>query len=249
MTRPCALITFFGLFAGLAFADDALPKAETILDHFIEVTGGKVAYEKRTSETMTGTVEISAQNLTGKLTAYSAPPDKAYRMMEIDGVGKFEEGATGGVAWSNDPINGPRLKSGEEKAQSLREALFNGQVNWRQMYAKAEMAGVESIDGEECYKVMLTPADGKPETMYYQKKSGLAVKMTTVASSPMGEFPVEQVLSGYKDFDGVKMPTKMVEKTAGQEIVITIQTVQINQDIPADRFNPPAAIKTLLEKK
>jgi outer membrane lipoprotein-sorting protein len=45
------------------------------------------------------------------------------------------------------------------------------------------------------------------------------------------------------------MPAKMVEKTAGQEIVITIQTVQINQDIPADRFNPPAAIKTLLEKK
>lgn len=250
MTRRVALLAFFGFGLGLpSWADDALPKAETILDHFVEVTGGKAAYDKRKSEIMIGTVEMAAQGVKGTLTRYSAPPDKSYTVMELQGVGKMEEGASGGQAWSNDPINGPRVKVGDEKAQSLREAVFNGQMNWRKMYAKAETTGVEKVDGEDCYKVVFTPMEGKPETTYYQKKSGLAVKTTTVASTPMGELPVETTISEYKEFDGVMMPTKTVERVAGQEMLFTIDSVKVNPDIPADRFNPPADIKALLDKK
>jgi hypothetical protein len=249
MTRRFAIFLVFSACPGWTFADDALPKAETILDRFIEVTGGRAAYEKRQSEVMTGHVEMTAQNLKGTLTRYSAPPDKSYTVMELDGVGKIEEGSAGGVAWENNPMTGPRIKSGAEKAQSLREATFNGPLNWQKMYVKAETAGVETIDGEECYKVVLTPAEGKPETTYYQKKSGLVVRTTTVASSPMGEFPVEQDVSDYKNFDGVLLPTKMVQKVAGQEIVFTIDSVKVNEQITADRFNPPAEVKALMEKK
>jgi hypothetical protein len=249
MTRLVAFNVILGAFAGLAFADDALPKAETIVDRFVEVTGGKAAYEKRKNEITTGTVEITAQGLKGNMTRYAAEPDKSYVAMDLDGVGKIEQGTVGGVAWEKNPMLGPRIRSGEERAQAMREAVFNGQLNWRQMYAKAETTGVETIDGEECYKVVFTPAEGKPETTYYQKKSGLAVKMVTVAANPMGEFPVEQIISDYKDFDGVKIPTKMLEKVAGQEMLLTIQTVKVNQDIAADRFDPPADIKALIDKK
>ena len=249
MTRRVAIFVVFSAFSGWTFADDALPKAETILDRFVEVTGGKGAYEKRKSEIMTGHVEMTAQNVKGTLTRYSAPPDKSYTLMELDGVGKIEEGSAGGVAWENNPMTGPRVKSGEEKAQSLREGMFNGQLNWQKMYVKAETTGLETIDGEECYKVVLTPAEGKPETTFYQKKSGLVVRTTTVASSPMGEFPVEQDVSDYKTFDGVLLPTKMVQKVAGQQIVFTIDAVKVNEQIAPDKFNPPAEIKALMDKK
>jgi len=254
MTRRAAILGIFSAFAGLALAapapaDDGLPKAETILDHFIEVTGGKAAYAKRKTEVTTGTVEVSAQGLKGTLTRYAAEPDKSYTEMDLDGVGKIEQGTGGGVAWEKNAMTGPRVKSGEEKAQAMREAIFNGELNWREMYPKAETAGIETIDGEECYKVVLTPAEGKPETTYYQKKSGLAVKTVTVATTPMGEFPVEQLVSDYKDFGGVLMPTKLVQKVAGQEMTMTIQTVKVNQEIPDNRFDPPAEIKALLQKK
>ena len=249
MTRRVAIFVVFSACSGWTFADDALPKAETILDRFVEVTGGKATYEKRKTEIMTGHVEMGAQNVKGTLTRYAAPPDKSYTVMELDGVGKIEEGSAGGVAWENNPMTGPRVKGGEEKAQSLREAVFNGQLNWQKMYVKAETTGVESIDGEECYKVVLTPAEGKPETTFYQKKSGLVVRTTTVASSPMGEFPVEQDLSDYKTFDGVLLPTKMVQKVAGQQITFTIDTVKVNEQIAPDKFSPPAEIKALMDKK
>ena len=231
-----------------AAATASLPKAETILDRFVEATGGKAAYDKRTGEISTGTFEMAAQGIKGSLTVYSAAPDKSYRVIELDGIGKVESGTGNGIAWEKNPMLGPRVMSGEEKAQNLREAAFNGAVNWRSLYVKAETTGVETIDGEECYKVVLTPAEGKPLTSYFQKKSGLAVKQSMVAASAMGEAPVDVAVSDYKSFGGILTPTKMVQKVAGQEFTISIDKVQVNPEIPPDRFAIPAEVRALLQK-
>jgi hypothetical protein len=247
MIRKLAVVAWFGAITALA-ADEALPKAETILDRFIEVTGGANAYQKRKTETVTGTVEFGAQGLKGTLTRYAADPDNNYSMIELEGIGKIEAGARSGVAWEMSPILGPRVKSGEEKAQTLREGTFNAELHWRKLYPTVETAGVEMVDGEDCYKVVLTPAEGKTVTTYFQKKSGLAVKITTVAVTQMGEIPLEVIMSDYKDFAGVRVPTRHTERVAGQEMTMTIQSVQVNGEIPADRFDPPAEIKALLNK-
>jgi hypothetical protein len=239
--------------AGWIFAQDAaktdLPKAETILDHYVEVTGGKAAYQKRTTEIQTGTFEIPAQGLKGAVTIYSAPPDKSFTSIDLGGMGTIESGTVDGVAWQNSAMTGAQVKSGEEKAQSLREATFNGTVNWRDMYPSVETKGVETVDGEECYKLVLTPKEGKPVTEYFQKKSGLAVKRETIAvSQQVGEVPVEVALSDYKDFGGVLTPTKITQKAMGLEFTITVSSIKVNEAIPADKFDPPADVKALLKK-
>jgi len=246
MIHKIALLGFLGALTGLA--DDALPKAETILDRYVEVTGGKAAYAKRKSEVSMGTIEFAAQGLKGTVTRYSADPDKSYAIIDLEGIGKMEQGSVNGVFWDKNPMMGARVKSGEEKAQSMREGMFNAALNWRKMYSKAETIGVETLDGEECYKVSLTPNEGKPETAYFQKKSGLQVKHAMTAVSPMGEIQIEMTMADYKAFDGIQVPTKMVQKAAGQEFVITIQTVKVNEPLPADRFEPPAEIKSILSK-
>lgn len=254
MMRRTALLTLLvslvgGEFAAPALAaDEALPTPDAIIARYIEVTGGQAAYEKRTSEIATGTVLYAAQGLKGTLERYSQAPDNSYTAIEFTGVGKFEQGVENGVAWEKSNLLGPRVKSGAEKAQALREAVFNNELNWKKLYPKAETAGVETIDGEECYKVVLTPPDGKPETSYYQKKSGLVVKTTMTAVNQMGEIPVDESFSDYKNFDGVLMPTKLTQHAAGQEITMTIDSVKVNQPIPAGKFDLPADIKALLAK-
>jgi hypothetical protein len=225
----------------------ALPKAETILDHFVEVTGGKAAYEARKGEIATGTFSLAAQGIKGAMTQYSAPPDKSYVVVDLDGIGKIESGTGDGIAWDKNAMTGPRLKSGDEKAESLRDAAFNGSVDWRSLYPNVETLGVETIDGEECYKVQLSPPTGKPITSYYQKKSGLLVKRVMTAVTAMGEVPAEVAVSDYKKFGDVLSPTKIVQKAAGQEVMISIDTIK-NEEIPADKFDPPAEIKALLKK-
>jgi len=238
-----------GLLPGArAFAADPLPSAESILDRYVEVTGGKQVYEKRKTEIAIGTLEYPAQGVKGTITRYEAEPDNYYATLEIPGIGKIEMGVAGGVAWENSALMGPRVKSGEEKQQAVREATMNSTLYWRKLFPKAETVGMETVDGQECYKVVLTPAEGKPETMYFQKKSGLAVKTTTVAVSPMGEIPVEVLVANYKNFDGVLAPAKTTQKAAGQEFTISIDKVQVNSEIPAERFAFPPEIRALLAK-
>ncbi len=247
MNRRVALIAFAWVIRALA-ADEALPAGATILDHYVEVTGGKAAYEKHKTEVETGKLEFGALGLKGTLTAYSAEPGQHYSRLDIEGVGKVEMGVSDGVAWENNSISGPRIKTGEERLQAVRDARINQPYHWRELYSKAETIGSEDVGGEDCYKVLVTPAEGNPVTMYFGKKTGLMTKTTLVATSQAGDIPAETTVSEYRDFGGVRIPTKMTEKAVGQEFTITIVDLKVNQEIPPERFELPAEIKALQKR-
>jgi zinc protease len=244
LTRLTILGALFGVFARA----QPLPKAETILDRYSEVTGGKAAYQKHTYETMTGTISFPAQGLGGKLTRYAMAPDKEYSALELGPIGKIESGFTNGVAWEKSVILGPRIKTGDEKDQAAREALFDAQVDWRKIFPKAETLGSESVNGEDCYKVLLTPPSGKPEMRFYSKKSGLLLRTTTTAVSPMGEVAVDVEVSDYKNFDGILFPTQSKSKMGAQQMDMVITGVSFDQPFPAGAFDLPPEIKALVNK-
>jgi hypothetical protein len=234
---------FIGLLLASAGAFGAdLPSAESLLDRFVEVTGGEAAYAARTSEIARGTVEMPAMGLKGTLVRYAAEPDQYLVVMEIPGIGKVLSGVKDGVAWEMSDLMGARTKTGVERGEALREARFNANAAWRDLYPKVETAGEESVDGEDCYKVVMTPAEGAPETLYLSKKTGLGVKMTVIASTQMGDIPAEMLFTNYKDFGGILTPSRIVNRTAGQEIVLTIQSVEANPVIPAGQFDLPAEV-------
>src|SRR5579872_4019873 len=171
--------------SGVRLAADDLPKAETILDKYIEATGGKAAYEKNHNEITTGKMEFTGKGISGNVLSYRAEPDKSYTEIEIQGIGKIKEGSDGKTAWSLSAIQGPHLKEGDEKAQAMMAGKFNSELNWRDVYKKVETTGVEQVEGKDCYKVVLTPSQGSPITRYYDKQSSLLIKMTMVAKNPM----------------------------------------------------------------
>jgi len=230
------------------YGADPLPSAESILDRYVQVTGGKQAYEKRKSEIAHGTVDFPALGIKGTMTRYAAQPDKYYYTVDIAAIGKMEAGVNDSIAWENSAILGPRVKSGVERAEAIREGNMNATVNWRKLYPKVENAGIETIDGQECFKVVMTPAEGQPITGYYQKKSGLQVKLTTVATSQLGDIPLEIIASDYKDFGGILEPAKVIQKAGTQEFTMTLERVEVNPAIPAATFALPAEVRALVDK-
>jgi zinc protease len=248
MNRRFALAVLSAFTIPIFGADEALPAAATILDRYVDVTGGKAAYEKHKTEIETGKLEFGALGLKGTLLTYSAEPDQHYSRMDLDGIGKVEMGVSGGVAWENNSISGPRIKTGEERAQALRDARINAPYHWRELYPKVETTGAEIVEGEDCYRVLLTPAEGNPETMYFGKKSGLLKKTTVIATSQLGDVPAELIASEYREFGGILVPAKMKQKAAGQEFTITIDDVKVNREFPPERFALPAEIKALLNQ-
>ncbi len=244
MRLLASLLTFT---AFLSAASD-LPKAEAILDKYVEVTGGKEAYDKIHSSISNGTMEIPAQNIKGTVTVYNAEPAMEYTVIEIGGLGKMEEGTDGNVAWALSAMQGARIKEGDERAAALKSANFKNRAHWQDFYKGAETVGTESVDGKSCYKIVLTPKEGKPETEYYDKSSGLLVKQTATLKTPMGEIPVETSVAGYRKESGLLVPHKMQQNAMGQQFEISIDSIKMNADIPKDRFDLPAEIKALQAK-
>jgi hypothetical protein len=239
-----------GCFAvALPAAEETAPAAEKILDRYIEVTGGRAAHEKVKSAIVTMTMSMPAQGMKANITSYTITPKKHYVAVEIPGVGLMEEGSDGVVAWSKNAMMGPRLKEGEEKEIAFRSNAMDKEVKWREYYTSAETAGVETADGKTLYKVVMTPKVGSTETRYYDKETGLMVKMAMKQKTPMGEIPSETAFSDYKSFDGILGPTKMAVKAGPQEMQMTIDSIKFNADIPADKFQIPADVQALIDKK
>jgi len=174
------------------------PTAERILDRYVEVTGGKAAYAKIRTEVNTGAIEYVGKGVKGPVAAYLAGDDSSYLVLEIPGAGKIEQGTTHGVAWERSALMGPRLKSGEEKAQALREAGVTPRADWKKHFVKAELAGEETVEGQACWRVVLTPREGKPETRFYDKETGRLVRVDQTVTSPMGEIQAQTYVEDYR---------------------------------------------------
>ena len=78
MNRRTALTV--GL-AALARAAEKQPTAEEILDKYIDVTGGRAAYEKVKTEVANATMEFVGKAVKGRITLYKAVPARNYALV------------------------------------------------------------------------------------------------------------------------------------------------------------------------
>ncbi|MBV9771803.1 MAG: hypothetical protein JOZ32_19690, partial [Bryobacterales bacterium] len=142
----------------------------------------------------------------------------------------------------------PRIKQGVERADALREGAFNAPLYWQKLYEKGETVGLQTIDGHDCYKIVMTPKEGKPMSEFYDKTSGFLIKTLAVVSSQMGDVSAEIVYQDYRKDGDLLTPHRLVNHAAQQEFVIRIESVEVNPDLPKDRFDLPPEIKALLNK-
>jgi hypothetical protein len=215
-----ALLPALGPLPTRAQEPGALPKAESVLAHYIDATGGKAAYEKFKSRTITGTIEIPGANITGKIQIFQAAPNRIAIVTEVGPAGQTIRATDGKSAWEISSVTGERLLDGAEKDDFLRNATFNEELHVKELYEKAECVGIEDVEGKPAYKIVLTAKTGKSESNYYDKTSRLLVKETTTTKSPMGEITVETFSSDYKRVDGLLFPFKATQKALGQQVVV-----------------------------
>jgi hypothetical protein len=234
--------------AGFLVAADELPKGDTILDKYVEVTGGKAAYAKVHNDMSTGTMEFTAMGMKGKLTSFGSAPNKRYVEIELEGVGKIQEVTNGDMAWSLSAVQGPRIKEGDEKAEALEQAKYNADASWRDTYSSAETMGVETVAGKECYKVVLKRKVGSPVTRWFDKETGLMVRMAQTAKTPMGDIESVSTVSDYRKEGDLLMAHKVDIQAGPMAMLITIDNVKQNVEIPKDKFDAPDEIKALMKK-
>src|ERR1700735_1890360 len=95
-----ALMRFTGLMTvavSLTFAAD-IPSGESLLQRYIDRSGGAEAYANAKNMSMSGTVEMAGRNISGTVTIFEEG-EKSYTAMDFPGIGKVEEGYDGETAW------------------------------------------------------------------------------------------------------------------------------------------------------
>src|SRR5580658_4563127 len=235
------LLLFVG-FVSLVFAADP-PSGESLIQRCIEREGGAKAIERARSAIMTGSVEITGHNISGPLEIYQQG-DKSYTVIELPGIGKVEEGFDGEVAWESSVLAGARVKDGEELEAARRASRMSVLGNWNDYYKSAVTVGSEDVNGKPAWKVDMTPTKGSSiENYYFDRDSGLLVKMTQTLPTAMGDIPVEMTIGDYREVDGIQTPFLMTQSAMGQNMALHIEKVTYNATIPPGRFDLPADVK------
>jgi hypothetical protein len=213
--------------------------AEEILEKNIEAIGGRKAIEKSASYCLKATLEILGRNVLGALEVCGKAPDKMLTVTTIDKVGMIKQGFDGKAGWSQDPYQGLRTLEGDELEKIRRQAVFNSELKWRELFIKAELTGREKVGEQDAYVIRLTSTDGTTVTRYYDDATFLLLRAVAVDEGPQGKIPVETLYTDYRAVDGVKTPFQWTQKTPVGEMIIKITEVKTNAEIDDSRFAKP----------
>lgn len=220
---------------------DAMPSVDQILDKYVQALGGKAAIEKLTSTVITGTFDLPAMGMSGPLEVYAKAPNKNATIINLAGFGVVQFGFNGTIGWSKDPQSGLREMTGAELADAKRDSEFYRDIKLKQLFPKMTLTGKEKVGEREVYVIEATPADGKPEKMYFDTQTGLLLRLDNDRESPQGSAHVETYFEDYKETGGVKTPFTI--KIVRPDLSFTLKTTEVKQNVPIDdaKFNKPAA--------
>jgi hypothetical protein len=242
-----ALVAVFVASGGTARADEQ--EAKAVIDKAIKALGGEEKLAK---------AEVISWKTQGKMTFNENTSDvktqvtaKGLNHYRSELEGEFNGNAVKGVTvLASD--KGWR-KFGENLNEMEGDALANQK---RTVYLQVipvtllplkgkgfqvDSAGEEKVGDKPAAVVKVTGPDGKDFKLFFDKESGLPVKMTaTVAGFQGNEFNQETTFGAYKDFGGIKKATKIESKRNDQRYMeYEITDFKVLDKVDADAFAEP----------
>jgi hypothetical protein len=229
-----------------ASAQAPLPTGKEVIARHIEAIGGEAAWKALKSMRATGTFSLPAQGMSGTLDLMSARPALMRLRVTLEGVGKIESGYNGKVGWTIDPISGPAVLSGRELLEMADDSSFDAMLYGPEFIKEFVPVGREDFGRTPAIKVKVTLQSGTEQFEFFDAATGLLLGFEGTRATPMGNVPTTEILSNYKLFGKVKLPTMIKQRALGFETEINVAAVEFDT-VPADAFDLPPVIKALIK--
>jgi hypothetical protein len=177
-----------------------------------------------------------------------AAPNRMVTKTTVPGLGELLNGSNGTVAWDVNPMSGPRLLADKELEQMKESTEFYANLLYSaDRYSVMESQGIVDFGGEKSHKLrMVLKQSGSEGMTYFSVATGLLVGSETSTISQMGTMQITQLVSEYKTFGGVKMPTRIEQTVGPNKLIITTTDVKLNA-VPESAFDIPAQVKPLIK--
>ena len=166
-----------------------------------------------------GTANVTFAGISGSYERHTALPNRMRMIIDL-GVVKIDQGFDGEKGWIDQgqgiqPMPDAQVKDLAEPSPDGAAFLDPSR------YAKATVVGKETFEGADAWKVEATSKSGRTITEYFDVVSGLRVGMVT--NTPMG--PQIAVYKDYKEFEGKKVATTLVQRNGQGDVILTSQIV------------------------
>ena len=98
-----------------------------------------------------------------------------------------------------------------------------------------KLDGIETVDGKDAYKIQV-PGESVSITIFYDVKTGLKIKQLSVINVMGKTQNQEESYSEYKEYEGIKFPSKKLGSFGPQKAESTLKEVLINKGVSDEDF-------------
>ncbi len=220
--------------------------AVAIVDKYIEALGGarKLAGLKSfiATGTQEGYVDVKGG---GVFQIFAKAPDQRtvqIRFPDAPDRGDQTRAFNGKIGW----VTTPRALLGEYEVTGTEldgqkldaELSFPGQI--KQVLTDLKVGYSDSIDGKEVQVVQGRGPRNLLATLYFDKKTGLLVRLLRYGRSPIGRVPTQVDYSDYRDVNGIKFPFKYKFSWLDGRDSFTLTKVETNVPVDESKFGKPS---------
>jgi photosynthetic reaction center cytochrome c subunit len=242
--------------------------ADQILDKYIQALGGAQRLAGVTSYIGKGrSVGFGGFGGEGQVQVFAKAPDQRAMVIvfkDDPGRGDVTRSFDGRTGWLRTPLtvlgeyelSGSELDGAKLDAQlsfpgQIKQALTNLRVGFPTTISDlptpsgqtAAQAIVMFGQDRDVQVVQGTGPRGMLVTLYFDKESGLLLRMVRYGSSPIGRMPTQLEFADYRDVGGIKVPFRMTFAWLDGRDAIQLTDVQTNVPIDATKFGRPAPMK------
>jgi photosynthetic reaction center cytochrome c subunit len=205
------------------------PSADQLFEKYLQAVGGAAAVDKITSRVMKGTITFGDRNI--PIEIFTKEPDKRVSFThtpEGESVTAFD-GHEGWLGVAGHPV---REMHGPDIDGAAMDADLHFPAHLTEMFSKVEVRGTEKVGDHEAYLVVGERAGKTPLQLYFDKQSGLLVRLVRFGETPLGRLPTQIDYADYKETGGVKIPLRWTLARPGGRF--TIQVSDVKQNVPVD---------------
>ena len=224
------------------------PSADPILDKYLVALGGVEQLSKVTSFVATGTSEgFRGFGGGGAVQIFAKAPDQRATIIKFDAsIGRQDAIRTfdGKGGWVSAPLSVvPQYVLGGSELDGARidaQLSFPSQI--KKVLTQLRVGHPGYIDGREVDVVQGNGTRGLVATLYFDRQTGLLVRMVRFAGTPIGRAPTQVDFADYRDVPGagIKMPYRWTFGWLDGRDSFELKEIRINAPVDPGVFAVPS---------
>ncbi|MGH9948072.1 MAG: serine hydrolase, partial [Pyrinomonadaceae bacterium] len=222
-----------------ATAKDLGITADELLAKALVASGGEANWRKLKTRIATVNIDLEQQGVKATAKAWAKAPNFSATETTLTALGKeiakgweFFDGTRGEEAYTFAPVD---KLTGKRLEDTRLASDFYGMLDLKSKYKSITISRIAKIGDEDAYAVEFEPEKGSKFTEYYSTKTFLLLKREGMIPSSTSSVstPYTVLYKDYREVDGVMLPFKTINNTAGNGDVVTTVT-SVKHNVPID---------------